>query len=247
MPPVTDGLPQALPPLPKALHAVARAYAGALAWRGTTAAGVGWSSAQVQEVRFSVLLRLLDPLAAVGPLTVQDLGCGYGALWPHLAHRRTPPIASYTGYDIAPEMISAARLLHADEPRARFLLGCRPDEVADCGFVSGTFNYRGVEATPEDWAALIEAGLSDLAACCRLGMAFNLLHQRQNRRLPAMHYSNPERVLAFAETLAAARGGRVQVIDDYLEEDFTVLVWFSHPPAAVRDAETTPEYDRPGE
>lgn len=219
-----DGLPSALPPLSPILARIGRAYGSAVESQGPRAAGVGWSSEVGQMLRFRVLLRLLDSAPPDRPVSVHDLGCGYGALWPLLAALDSPKVARYTGYDICRPMVARARALHGADPRATFLLADGALEEADYGFVSGTFNFKDGE-TEADWQAYLETSLEEFAASCRLGLAFNLLHRRTAKHLKRMYYADPPTVAAFARA-RLARGGTVQVIDDYLPDDFTVLVRF---------------------
>lgn len=225
-----DGLPRRLPPLPEPLRRVGAAYQGAVTRHGPTPSGVGWSSRQGQELRLRVLLRLLDDLPPDEAVTVADIGCGYGALWPLLAERPAPPIAAYAGYDIVPRMIRLARAAHGRDPRVRFLPGCLPEAPVDYAFVSGTFNFRSAVPVAE-WEALVAGWLTEIAGLCRRGLAFNLLHRRGGRNLKSMYYTTPD---AWRDRAAAlARGGRVTVIDDYLPDDFSVLLRMGRGAAAT--------------
>lgn len=218
-----DGLPNTPPALTAALERIVGAYGAAVERHGPRPGGVGWSSEVGQMLRLRVLLRILDGAAAGVPVSLHDLGCGYGAVWPLLAERQAPRIAAYTGYDICRPMIARARALYGADPRVRFLLADGAAEEADYGIVSGTFNYRAQE--PDDaWRAYLEDSLAAFAATCRRGLAFNLLHRRTAKHIPRMYYADPAQVAAFARTLA--RGGTVAVVDDYLADDFTVLVRF---------------------
>ncbi|MGC2854619.1 class I SAM-dependent methyltransferase [Novispirillum sp. DQ9] len=218
-----DGLPNALPPLAPALERIGRAYGSAVERHGPRAGGVGWSSETGQMLRLRVLMRILDDAPPAVPVSIADLGCGYGALWPLLAGHAAPRVAAYTGYDICRPMIARARALHGADPRVRFLLADAALEDADYGMVSGTFNFRDGESEA-DWVAYLRASLRAFAGCCRKGLAFNLLHRRTARHLKSMYYADPAEMAAFARTIA--RGGTVAVIDDYLPDDFTVLVRF---------------------
>ena len=86
------------------LHQVADYYDDKLQRHGVTAQGVDWNGDASQTLRFAELSRVI-----AGPegFSVNDLGCGYGALHDHLAQRGVP--FSYNGYDVSSEMIEAAR------------------------------------------------------------------------------------------------------------------------------------------
>lgn len=226
LPPPDAGMPDDLVP-------IRDAYAGAINAHGPSHSGVGYSSRTAQMLRLRVLLRLLSdsPEAATRtPVSVHDLGCGYGALWPLLDEMETPPISAYWGWDITRTMIRASRALHGGEPRAHFMVGACPDAVADYGFVSGTFNFRARISLPE-WRDYVAASLTTFAGYCRKGMAFNLLDVRAPKQGEAMFYNRPEDWRPFAEALVAARGGgRVVLATDYLPDDFTLFLWFDQAP-----------------
>lgn len=231
LPPFADGLPQASPEVPKELERIRRAYAGSIGAHGPRHSGVGWSSRSGQMLRLRTLLRLLTdaPEAATRtPVSVHDLGCGYGALWPLLAELETPPVSDYWGWDITPGMVRTARALYGGEARARFMIGPRPDEEADYGMVSGTFNFRGENAA-EDWRDYVTGALTEFAGLCRKGMAFNLLDTRSPNRAEQMFYNRPDEWIPFAEDLIRQRGGRFALATDYLPDDFTLFLWFDRP------------------
>lgn len=218
-----DGLPNTPPALTPVLERIVGAYGAAVKRHGPRPGGVGWSSEVGQMLRLRVLLRLLDAAPPGVPVSVHDLGCGYGAAWPLLATREAPRVCAYTGYDICRPMVARARALYGADPRARFLLADGPAEDADYGIVSGTFNYRDGESDTA-WRDYLESSLAAFAEACRKGLAFNLLHRRTAKHIARMYYADPAEVAAFARTIA--RGGTVEVIDDYLADDFTVLVRF---------------------
>src|SRR5690348_8663699 len=126
----------------------------------------------MQTLRFDVLARVMEE--GDEPVSVADFGCGTGALFTHLAARDAPPpLGAYTGYDLVPAMVAAARAA-VDDPRARFVVAGEVTEDADYVFASGAFTIRpGVE--DDEWAGHVRAALRGLWERARRGMAFNLL------------------------------------------------------------------------
>jgi len=212
-------------PPPRFLHQIGTVYGRALQRHGARPGGVGWSSVQSQQVRFQAVLRLLarEPEGAV--VSAAELGCGYGALWPLLRDLAAPRISAYTGYDISPAMVRRATRLHGRDPRVRFITAAQVTLPADYGFVSGTFNYRR-DIPVAEWEDYVRESLTQMAGQCRRGLAFNLLHRRTLRKRGLMYYADPDAWRRFAETLAGPRRGTVALADDYLPDDFTLLVWF---------------------
>ena len=113
---VKNGLRKAL------LEKVGLYYAGRLQEHGAWARGVDWNSADSQATRFDQLLKAVDHHQ---PFSINDYGCGYGALVDHILARSAE--FSYTGFDISKEMTDAARLRHRENSfssssrRANFL------------------------------------------------------------------------------------------------------------------------------
>ena len=101
---------------------IADYYTGRLAQYGITPRGVDWNGEDGQRLRFGQLARLLPE----ADFSLNDLGCGYGALYGFLA--QTHVDMRYTGYDVSPAMVAAARatlpagsarVIQADTPTDR--------------------------------------------------------------------------------------------------------------------------------
>lgn len=227
---MTEAAFQSLPPF---VRAIATRYGRVVRVQGDTPLGVGWSTEEVQHKRFDVLLSLLDHAAPDAPVTVSDLGCGWGALWDRIKDHKTPPVARYIGYDISTEMITLARQRTGHDTRARFVLTQGNTESVDYGFVSGTFNFHD-NTPPQVWEDYVRNSLDHFAKTCKKGLAFNLLHHRARTKRP-MFYADPALWLDRAHTWIKDRGGQgsVRLEEDYLPDDFTVLVHF--------DTKTDPE------
>src|SRR5437867_12824363 len=92
------------------LHAdIGRYYTKKILRHGPTAAGVDWSCTLTQELRFVQLLKLCD---FGTPFSINDVGCGYGALLSFLGRRYRRAKIDYWGVDISLQMIEEARRLH---------------------------------------------------------------------------------------------------------------------------------------
>jgi SAM-dependent methyltransferase len=139
---------------------------------------VGWSDRLQQLVAF-------EALAGVGPLcgretvSVLDVGCGLGDFFGFL--RGQGFAGRYTGVDLLPEFVAAARSRYADETAGddatcKFLVGdiLDPDlrlSPHDYVVASGLFDYL----TPDSDSRLSRT-LDRLFALCRRGVAWNLLN-----------------------------------------------------------------------
>ncbi|PZV40504.1 class I SAM-dependent methyltransferase [Mesorhizobium kowhaii] len=196
---------------------VAHYYAAKMRAHGPSPKGVDWNTEEGQALRFAQLTALIDLPEG---FTVNDLGCGYGALFPFLA-RRFPAI-QYRGCDVAPEMIEAAAKLFGNHSNAHFTVGSVPLEVADFGFASGIFNVR-LTHPDEEWAAYLEATLDVLHATSRRGFAFNCLtsYSDPDKRRADLYYADPRYLFDVCKTKYAQR---VALLHDYGLYEFTILV-----------------------
>ena len=134
---------------------------------------------------------------------VHDFGCGYGALFHHLADHPIMHRGTYLGTDMSEAMLEAARA-EVRDPRARFACADGATEMADYTIVSGTFNLRsGVDQTK--WSQYTEGLVRTLWAHSRRGLAFNLLHDANVQlTCDSLYYANARAWHTFARSLAPA-------------------------------------------
>lgn len=199
------------------LQRVSRYYAGRLAEHGPGPRGVDWNSEDSQRLRHAQFLRLLeaDPGASI-----LDLGCGYGDFLPFLrAHGQS---GDYAGWDVAPEMIAAARDLHGEGADRSWHVGAVPDAACDYAIASGVLNVKGEESRA-DWAAYVEAVIEVLARSGRKGFGFNVLSLSSDpeKRRPHLFYADPAGMLRHC---LDRYGRHVALLQDYGLWEFTLLV-----------------------
>jgi SAM-dependent methyltransferase len=200
-------------------------YSGTLQRHGTTPLGVDWPNVVSQYLRFVQLLKL----CRFGqPFSLNDFGCGYGALLEFLAMRHADAAVTYRGIDISPAMVVAARARWAGNARAMFAEGSRCGALADYSLASGTLNVRLGHPVAE-WETYLEAILVDLDASSRIGFAVNFMLPRDDAPAEAgLYRTAPERWTQFC-----GRFGRVELITGYGLREFTLLVR-KKPPATGR-------------
>lgn len=194
---------------------------------GATPKGVLWVNADTQTRRFAALLDLLDPADAGRPVSINDLGCGYGAFRAFLRSARPDLDDRYTGYDLTHRVLDRARADAAEDPHARFLLADRPAEPADYGFASGIFGFMD-EIAIDVWEPYVAETLEQLAAASIRGFAFNMLNKRVFAQKQGLYYADPERWRRFC---AERFGAETWVRTDYLDNDFTVYARLPAKPA----------------
>lgn len=193
-------------------------YDERLARFGPTAQGAGWNSDRAQELRFRELVRICEGVE--GPVSINDYGCGYGALLPYLRGRGLD--GPYAGYDSSPAMVAAAERQHGGATGARFVGSEEALEPADFTLASGLFG-KPFPTPGQDWMAYVLATIDRLAAASTRGFAFNMLttHSDPERMRDDLFYGDPTH---FFEHCMRAYGGRVALLHGYELYDFTIHV-----------------------
>jgi SAM-dependent methyltransferase len=199
------------------LNAVEQYYTEKLRRHGPTAQGVDWNSAESQAMRFAEVARLLGAEAGY---SVNDYGCGYGALADYLTgHERD---FRYWGYDISGEMIATARALHAGWSHCVFCSDEAALPVSDYTVASGVFNVK-LAIAGSDWARHVYNVVDTLAAKSRRGCAFNMLSRfcDADRMRPDLFYADPVEMFEHCRTRFSRR---VALLHDSPLYEFTILV-----------------------
>jgi SAM-dependent methyltransferase len=192
-------------------------YSERLREHGASAQGVDWNSAESQRLRFQQLLRICDERP---DFSLNDIGCGYGALFDHLSDlgRR----CDYLGVDIAPAMIAKAAELHRGRAACRFLVGERPDRRADYSVASGIFNVK-LSSHAADWRAHVLGALDHLDEASKDGFAFNCLtkYSDADRMKEHLYYADPAELFDHCKRRYSRN---VALLHDYGLYEFTILV-----------------------
>lgn len=199
------------------LTEVAEYYTTKLAAHGETPRGVDWNGEEGQTLRFEQLCKIIDK---ANHFSINDLGCGYGALYDFLSSKNEG--FSYLGVDISDGMIRAAKQRFKDQPQARFVSSSEPDQVADFGVASGIFNVR-MGRSDDDWQPYLEATLDVLDRTSRIGFAFNCLtsYSDKYKMRDYLYYADP----CVLFDLCKRRYSRnVALLHDYDLYEFTILV-----------------------
>ncbi|TAM47792.1 MAG: class I SAM-dependent methyltransferase [Burkholderiaceae bacterium] len=206
------------------LHAaIARYYTETVQTHGATPHGVDWRCVPTQELRFVQLLKLCDFSA---PFSLNDLGCGYGALLAYLARRHGATPVDYLGVDLSAAMISAARRHWGGKRNpgrhAEFAVGHASARSADYSVASGIFNIK-LDPSAARWRRFVAATLEQLHASSRHGFAVNFMAP-----LPrgvtgsAGLYRTPAGV--WRRWCEQHLGATVEVVKGYGMREYTLLV-----------------------
>lgn len=198
--------------------AIERYYTTKVTTHGPTPLGVDWPCTPTQELRFVQLLRLCDFKT---PFSLNDIGCGYGAILRLLAqrHRRLP--IDYLGVDLSPAMVLQARRLWRQRASTEFMVGNASPRSADYSIASGIFNVQ-LNQPEAAWLEFIKTTLFAMHATSRLGFAVNFLaplgdsfvSQQELYRAPAEFW---------AGYCADELGMTVEILANYGMREYTLL------------------------
>jgi len=196
---------------------VASYYTQKIREHGATARGVDWNSEASQTLRFEQLLRVANGAAE---FSLNEIGCGYGALVDHL--RRGGSKFRYHGVDLSADMVAAAQVRHGEAPGVSFAVGAAPDAARDYCVASGIFNVR-LETSDADWLSYVLATLDTMHQYSVLGFAFNALtlYSDADRMRPDLYYADPLRLFDHCKRFHSRN---VALLHDYGLYEFTILV-----------------------
>ena len=189
-----------------------------------------WGSREAQLARFHVLVDLLiqHDLAGTETATCQllDVGCGLTDLC-DLLDRLGLEVA-YTGADIVSAILAEARRRHPERNLVQADIFQREPFAArtfDVVFCSGTFNLE--VGNNETFAQHALLTMLPLVRDC---LVANFLHTRTPRKYEHCHYYDPQALMSGVRDRAV----KIDVIDNYLENDFTLVLWRQNPAVARR-------------
>ncbi len=199
------------------LREVANYYGDRLNQHGATPKGVDWNGENGQLNRFAQLARVID---RADGFTLNDLGCGYGALVDFLSPRYAN--FQYYGYDVSAEMIAAARDRYRGRPFVSFNPGSIPEVVADYGIASGIFNVR-LGITNTEWLDYLLGVLDVLDRTSLDGFAFNCLtsYSDQEKMRSDLFYADPCQLFDHCKRRYSKN---VALLHDYGLYEFTIIV-----------------------
>ena len=192
---------------------IVKRHAVALARYGYRPQALFWQSQAVQVTRF----RVITDVMVSAPQSILDVGCGFGDFYLWLQQQGIE--TEFTGVDVSPDMIFAAR---SRFPAARWVEGelltlSLPETGFDVVTLSGALNEPIEQAD-----AYAQAVIARMWSLARRQVIFNLLDvgHPEVARSPFLHGRDPDVVLRWCRHHTDA----VRLIDGYLPNDFTVVM-----------------------
>jgi SAM-dependent methyltransferase len=198
-----------------ALQNISKLMEETLEREGETSLGVGYGSRENQALRFSQILRLIEPGAPA--FSVNDLGCGFADLYGFIRDRQLP-MQHYRGYDLSEKMLAVASKNVGRD--AELIQADRVTETADYSFACGVFNTR-LEASEDEWLAYMKSVVRNLQEHSTRGFAFNSLTTYVDWREDHLFYVDPVEMFRFCKEEISPR---VALLHDYPLWEWTILV-----------------------
>jgi SAM-dependent methyltransferase len=183
---------------------------------GPSPQGVDWNGKESQAIRFEQLLKIAE---GDDSFSLNDFGCGYGALYTYADKERLK--FDYYGNDISLEMVRAAQK-SLKAPNAIFNVSEKPCNVADYTVASGVFNVA-LHVDKDTWKDYVFNQLNILNEYSRKGFSFNCLtsYSDEDKKKPYLYYADPCEIFAYCKEKFSKN---VALLHDYDLYEFTILV-----------------------
>ncbi len=152
--------------------------------------------------------------------SINDLGCGYGALYDYMSPRYDS--FTYSGIDVSENMVLAAEKRLKSSINSSFTASNKPDQIADYSVASGIFNVR-MGRSDNEWKAYMETTLSILNRASKIGFAFNCLtsYSDADKMRDYLYYANAGDLFNLCKNRYSHN---VALLHDYDLYEFTILV-----------------------
>lgn len=193
-------------------------YASTFAKYGPDPRGVDWNGRESQFVRFTQLLKLVE--SDPEPWSINDLGCGYGAIVEIL--NNNPLCHSYYGYDLVQNMIDYANSRWENcKMQCKFQQGNNMS-ISDYTVASGIFNIKENQLENK-WLNHIFNTIDTINKASKKGFAFNMLtaYSDITHMKPNLYYCDPTFIFTYCKKMISKN---VALLHDYNLYEFTIIV-----------------------
>ncbi|OOG43871.1 class I SAM-dependent methyltransferase [Polaromonas sp. A23] len=186
---------------------------------GATPLGVDWACVPTQQMRFVQLLKFCN---FDSPVTLNDLGCGYGALLAFLSKRFRGKAINYLGIDLSPAMIAQAQKLWGKRRETKFVVASNSPRIADYSIASGIFNVK-LTQTDDLWTQFVATTLANMHATSRRGFAVNFLTPLPEGVIGITELYRPPSEL-WSNYCQKRFGATVEILNSYGMREYTLLI-----------------------
>lgn len=199
------------------LRSIANYYDIKISDYGESPQGVDWNSKEGQVNRFAQLTKVI---AKDNNYSINDLGCGYGALYEYLSTYCNG--FEYRGYDISKKMICRANSRFRGLDGTKFIMSDRIDSISDYSIASGIFNVR-LQCSDEAWLNYMLSVLDNMYQYSEHGFSFNCLTSYSDEFMMKsyLYYADPKLIF---DICMRRYSKNVTLLHDYGLYEFTIIV-----------------------
>lgn len=205
----------------KILEKIRSYYGAKISSYGPCPEGVDWNGRESQILRFQQLIKVLRNTDHF--FSINDLGCGYGALLEYLLHNNFE--CDYRGFDISGEMIACAKGLWSKLSDSKISFQFVEGNnlyPSDYTVASGIFNVKqGVDNST--WIAYVIDVLNKMHDNSSKGFAFNVLtfYSDPPFMKDYLYYADPCFLFDYCKRHYSRD---VALLHDYGLYEFTIIV-----------------------
>ncbi|MFC1646569.1 methyltransferase domain-containing protein [Candidatus Omnitrophota bacterium] len=178
---------------------------------GVSVKTMGWRNKKQQDLRFKVL----SEIGSLSNKKILDIGCGFGDFYDYLISHDMS--IKYSGYDIAPKIIEAAKIKHPNlKLEVKDILKDEIREKFDYVFESGIFNKR-----VKNNICYAKKIIKKMFSLCKVAIGFNMTTDYVDYKERRLFYYSPYEIFKFAKSLS-----RFAVLrHDYPLYEFTAYIY----------------------
>jgi SAM-dependent methyltransferase len=206
-------------PITDALHTH---YEKTFAIHGETPAGVDWGRPEDVALRYAKMLAVLEPPdgAQATPVSLLDVGCGYGGLLEYARHQGI--VLVYSGIDVCQNMVAAAARHYPDaEFCCHDIFKMTVNRQFDYVVCNGVLTQK-LSAGIREMDAFSQRLIRQMFDLCRRGIAFNVMTTKVNFMVDNLYYRNPVELFAHCLTSISSK---VRIDHAYPLYEYTVYLY----------------------
>lgn len=156
---------------------ISKHYDSSLTQFGATHKGLNWPNQNDIDLRYKIMLELIDSFLDLQKFSLLDLGCGFGGIIPHIEKKFDKYKIDYCGIDISNKMILEAKKKYPDYIFKKFdLLTDKSDVEQKYDFIimNGVFTVK-YEVDNTVMFEKFKNYLLKASNICTKGFAFNVM------------------------------------------------------------------------
>lgn len=189
---------------------------------GPTAQGVDWPNAADALLRHKIMAELWES-KSVNPLSIVDVGCGYGAFLGYLLANSKQAARGYSGIDLSEPMLEWARKAYPSHTFTCQDILKTPfnDNQFEYGVMNGVLTEK-LSLSFEHMEAFAHQIIKALFQTCKRGIAFNVMSSHVDWQRDDLFHLPLDRLADF---LTKNCSRHWQIRQDYGLYEYTVYLY----------------------